>query len=548
MNKIKIFALGGLNEDGKNMYVISVDDSIYVFDAGLKYANESYLGIDYIIPNFNYIKENKKNIKGIFLTNSHEKNYGAITDLIKEIPDIKIFGTKFTVEVLKRELEVERINFSNYFEIEPHKQIDFGTSSIFPVALTNSIPDTVGYVINTTDGAIFYTGDYLFDQSMLGKYKTDIGKLAYIGKKGVLCMLGASMYADKEGYTAPNHRITKALKNIFTKSDNRIIFTVFDSDIYRIQEILDQATINNKKVVIMGKALAQVINDAIDLSYIKFDKTQIGDLRNINDKDIIIITSNERQKPYSTIERIVNGYDKFIKIKPTDAIVLGEAPGIGYEKKSAYVMDGIAKQGASFYDLSSKEYLLTSASSEDIMLMLNLINPKYYIPVRSEYRYQFHNKEIALKSGMKDENVILSKNGDIIEFIDGERKLSEESVNVGEIAIDGDSVDDIGVLVLKDREVLSTDGMLIITTSIDKKSKNLLTEPEITSRGFIYVKDNTDIIEECKKITKEIFNQNKASNFIDYNKVKNEVRDKVGKYLFNQTQSNPMIITVIAEI
>ena len=407
-----------------------------------------------------------------------------------------------------------------------------------------------GFGVQSLQGNLrkFLTGDYLFDQSMMGKYKTDIGKLAYIGKKKVLCMLGSSIYAEKEGYTAPKHRITPLLKKVFTNSESRIIFTVFESDIYRIQELLNQISLNDRKVVIMGKSLSHTISKAIDLGYIDFEKIRIGKLSNLDDKKIVVLTSNERQRPYSAIERIVNGYDKYIKLKETDTVILGEAPILGYEKKCASVMDGIAKIGADSINISSKKYLLPQASKEDIMLMLNLINPRYYMPVGSEYRYQYANSLVAMKYGMKDENIILAKNGDIIDIEDGKLLPITKSLKVGELLIDGNRSDDIGALVIRDREMLSKDGIVIVTASIDKHTKKLLLGPEVITRGFIYVKNNADIIEESKKISKQIILEHTEVNRIDFNKVKNGIRDKLGKYLYKETKCNPMIITVLSDI
>jgi ribonuclease J len=548
MSKIKIISFGGLNEKGKNMYSVDVDDNIFIFNAGLKYPDDSYLGVDYVIPEFSYIKENISKIKGIFVTHANEESYGAISDIIKDVPEIKIYATPLAIEMIKKELEFDNIEFNNYVIIEPYKQIKFDKLSVFPVSLTCAIPDAVGYVLNTEDGAIFYASDYLFDQSMMGKYKTDIGKLAYIGKKKVLCMLGSSVYAEKEGYTAPNHRITPAIKKVFTRSDNRIIFTVFESDIYRIQELFDQIELNDRKVVIMGRSLSNTITRAIDLGYIYFDKSRIGNLNNLNEEGVVILTSNERKKPYSSIERIVNGYDKFVKLKTTDIVILGESLILGYEKKSASVMDGIARIGADCINISSKKYLSPQASKEDIMLMLNLINPEYYIPVGAEYRYQFANSLVAKKSGMADENVVLAKNGDVIEIENGVLKPVTENLKVGEVLIDGNTSDDVGALVLKDREILSKDGVVIVSATIDKQSKKLLVDLEILTRGFIYVKNNTDIIEKSKEISKEIIEQNTQTNRIDYSKVKNGIRDKLGKYLYRETKCNPMILTVISDI
>ena len=343
MSKIKIFALGGLNEEGKNMYVVKVDYDIFIFDAGLKYAGDKLLGVDYVIPNFDYIKQNIKNIKGLFITHGHEKNMGAVCDIVSEVPNLKVYATKFTANILRKELDSEGVKYDNLVTIDPYRKIDFGKTSVFPVRLTHSVPDNVGYALNTLDGTIFYTGNYVFDATMLGPYKADIGKLAYIGKQGVLCLMGESMYADKIGYTSPKNRIDKLIKDTINSSENRLIVTVFTAHVSRIEELFNEISKTTRRVVVMGHKLQGIINDILDNNYVKFDRERIGDLSNINDKDVIILISNEREKPFMNLNRIINGYDKYVKIKNTDTILFLEPINDYNEKLAIKVIDDISK-------------------------------------------------------------------------------------------------------------------------------------------------------------------------------------------------------------
>lgn len=548
MSKIKIFALGGLNEEGKNMYVVKVDRDIFIFDAGLKYASDRLLGVDYIIPNFEFIKENIKNIKGLFITHGHEKNMGAVCDIVSEVPNLKVYATKFTANILKKELEDSNIKFKNLIEIDPHKKISFGKNSIFPVRLTHSIPDNVGYALNTSDGAIFYTGNYVFDATMLGPYKADIGKLAYIGKQGVLCLLGESTYADKIGYTSPKNRIDKLIKDTLNKTENRIIVTVFTAHVSRIEELFNEISKTTRRVVVMGHKLQGIINNILDSNYINFDKSRIGDLSNINDKDAVILISNEREKPFMNLNRIINGYDKYIKIKPTDTVFFMEPINDYNEKLAIKVVDDISKIGVSVVTMSRKDNLLHHASSEDIMLMLDLMNPKYYVPVEGEYRHMVANAKNASHVGMKKENILLKQNGDVITIINGELKDINEHVKVDDVLIDGNSSQDIGELVLKDRELLSDNGIVIVCSTIDKRTKEILATPEILTRGFIYVKENSELIDEIKRISLEVINENIVNNYVEYNKIKLGIRERLSRYLYEETECRPMIITVIQEV
>lgn len=550
MSKIKIFSLGGLNENGKNMYVVTVDKDIFVFDAGLKYDNDLKLGVDYIIPNFDYLIKNKKNVKGIFLTHGHESNMGAVPDILDKIPNIPIYGTRLTLEIVKSDLTKEQLEKTNFKEIKPHSKIEFGKNSIFPISVTHSIPDAVCYVLYTTDGAIVYTGDFVFDSTMMGAYKTDIGKLAYVGKQGVLCLLCESMYADKVGHTSPNNRVSGVIREVLSKNENRIIATIFPAHFYRIQEIFNEVSKTHRKIVIMGKALQGVINRALDEGYLTIDPSRIGSLVDLETKNTVVLISDEKEKPFANLERIIKGYDKFIKIKETDTIFITEPGYPGIEKRMAVIMDEIAMLGANAVSLSSKKHLLHHASREDLMLMINLMNPKYYFPVKGEYCNQYANAEIAEELGIPKENIILKQNGDVFELVRGKNTNSVEHIEVDDVLIDGKSQGDIGDLVLKDREMLGENGIVIISCTLDKQTKKIIGGPEILTRGFIYVKESQEILDETKQISREVIEQNIEPNTkrVDYSKIKNEVRDVLGKFFYKETGSKPMIITVVQEV
>ena len=550
MSKIKIFALGGLNENGKNMYVVDVDHDIFIFDAGLKYDNDLNLGIDYIIPNFDYLIENKKRIKGIFLTHGHEGNMGAVPDILEKVPDIPVFGTKLTLEIVKKDVIPEIVNKANFIEIKPHIKQDFGKNAIFPISVTHSIPDAVCYVLYTPDGAIVYTGDFTFDSTMMGSYKTDIGKLAYVGKQGVLCLLCESFYADKPGHTSPNNRVSEFIRDVLSKSQARIIATIFPAHFYRIQEIFNEVSKTHRKIVIMGKPLQEIIHHAIEDGYLTIDRDKIGTLSDLENNNTVVLISDEKEKPFANLERIIKGFDKYITIRETDTIFITEPSYAGIEKRLATIMDEIAMQGADAISLSSKKHLLHHASREDLMLMINLMNPKYYMPVKGEYRNQYANAEIAEELGIPIDHIILKLNGDVVEFDNGELQETKERIETGEILIDGTNGKDIGDLVLKDREMLGENGIVIISCTLDKNTKEILGGPEILTRGFIYVKESQTLLEETKSISKEVIENSILENQgrVDYAKIKNDVRDVLGKFFYQETESKPMIITVVQEV
>ncbi len=544
MNKIKIFALGGLDENGKNCYVVEVNDSIYIFDCGLKYALENLYGIDYIIPDFSYLVKNRKRIKGLFLTHGHYENMGAVEDLVSAIPNLKIYATKFTKYILTS----DGIDEKKIIEIKPHKKINFDNESIFPISVSHSAPDAVMYVLNTKDGAIVYSGDFIIDPTMNGAYSMDLGKIAYIGKQKVLALLCESVFSEHAGHTSPNHRLTGIFKDALNHNPNRVLFLLLPTHLYTIQEIFDSAKNTHRKIILMGKQLQNIVSMAKKEGYLTFDSGILGDLSNIDDKNAILLIADSKENPYASINKIINGYDKFIKLKPTDAVVFAEPRYDSSEKILVKTENDLAMHGCNIVSIPKTKQILLHASSEDLMIMINLLKPKYYIPVKGEYRYMVGNANLASTLGIPATNILLKQNGDIIEIEDGKLLDNFNHLKVNDVLIDGKSNDDVGELVIKDREMLSENGIVLISATISRKEKVVLVGPEVTTRGFIYVKDSVEMINEIKRISLEIIERNIFENFIDFTKIKNEIREELGKYLYDETECKPMIIAVVQEV
>ena len=440
-------------------------------------------------------------------------------------------------------------NGKNLYVIDVDSNISFGTCSVFPISVTHSIPDCVCYVLYTPDGAIVYTGDFTFDSTMMGNYKTDIGKLAYVGKQGVLCLLSESIYATKVGHTSPLDRAAFKIREVLVKNEGRIIMTVFPSHYYRMQEVFDEVSKTHRKLVIMGKNLQNTISRGIDNGYLFLDKSKIGNLDDLNNKDVVVLISDVKEKPFANLYKIINGYDKYITIKDTDTVFITESSYPGVEKRSSDILDKIAQIGANGIMLSNKKHLLHHASSEDLMLMINLMNPKYYFPVKGEYQNLYANGEVAEAVGIDKDNIILKLNGEIAEFVDGNLTEAREKVKVDDLLIDGNSQDDIGDLVLKDREMLSENGIVIISCTLDSSSKEILSGPEILTRGFIYVKESYDLLQETAQMAREVIESDiELGQKVDYTKIKNDIRDRLGNFFYKETESKPMIISVIQEV
>ena len=489
MSKIKIFSMGGLDENGKNLYVIDVDNDLFIFDCGLKYASGNLFGIDYIIPDFSFLIENKDRIKGVFLTHSHYENFGGVSDLVREIPDIKIYATNFTRYTLLEDGVPEK----NIIDVNPHKKIDFGENSVFPISVSHSCPDAVMYVLNTKDGSICYTGDFIIDPTMEGAYGMDLGKIAYVGKQNVLCLLSESVFSEKPGHTSPNHRL-----------------------------------------------LQNVVNFGIENKYLTIADGLLGDLSNIEDSNSILLISDDRAYPFSAITKIINGYDKYIKLRPNDSFVFAEPRYDSTEKQLVKIENDLAMLGCNIISVPKDKSILHHASSEDLMLMIRLLQPKYYMPAEGEYRYMVGNANLASSLGIPNENIFLKQNGDVVEIDDGEYVDKFEHINIMDVLIDGKSSDDVGELVIKDREMLSESGIVLISATVSKQDKVLLVGPEITTRGFIYVKDSVEIIKRMKEISQEVIERNITPTYVDYNKIKTEIREELSKYLYDEKECKPM--------
>ena len=544
MSKIKIFGLGGLSETGKNTYVVEVDNSIFILDCGLKFATENLYGIDYIIPDFDYLVKNKKKIRGLFLTHGHYENMGATNDLVRLIPNLKVYCTKFTKYIL----ESDGVNPNNLIEIEPHKKLNFRDVSIFPISVSHSTPDAVMYVINTKDGAICYTGDFIIDPLMRGAYDMDLGKIAYVGKKGVLALLQESSFSEKSGHTSPNHRLVGIFKEAIRHTKDRLMFLVLPTHLYTIQEIFDAARNTHRKIIVMGKQLQNLIDMSLKEKYLTIQEDLLGDLSNINDKDAIILMADSKQNPYACISKVLSGYDKFIHLKPTDTVVFAEPRYDENEKLLVKIENDLAMHGCEIVSIPKGKTILHHASKEDLMLMIKLLNPKYYMPVKGEYRYMVNNANLASDLGIPAENILLKQNGDIVEINNGVLQDNFKAMKINDVLIDGKSNDDVGDLVIKDRQMLSENGIVLISATISKKTREVLVGPEVTTRGFIYIKDSKDMINEIKNISLDVITRNITDRFVDYTKIKTEIREELGKYLYSETECKPMIIAVIQEV
>ena len=548
MSKINIMSLGGLNENGKNLYVVSVDSKLLIFDCGMKYAPDKMYGVDYVIPDFTYLVEHKNDIVGVFITHPHHENMGALSDLLKAIPDINVYASTFTSKIIEYFCEEDKVKVNNLHVINAHKKIDFDNFSVFPFSVTHSCPETLGFCINTQNGAIIYMADFVIDPTMSGYYDMDLGKIAYIGKQGVLCLMAESVFSQKKGHTSPNHKLESFFKKVVDRNKGRIVFTVLPLHIYTIGEIFNSLKDKGRKVVIMGKELHTIVNLCIKNGYLEVDESMLGNLTDLKNPNTVILISNDRETPYSNINRILSGHDKFITLEKGDTVCFAEPSYDAYEKVLVKIMNDLAVKGINIESIPKDKSVRHHASSEDLMMLIKLFNPMYYMPIKGEYRYQVENANLAYRVGLDKNNIILKENGQIVTINNGKLVDNFDKIFVDDILIDGKSSEDVGDLVLKDRELLSSNGLVLISATLSKKDKKIIVDPEIMTRGFIYERDNMEIINDVKEISLNVILENTNNKYADYTKIRNDIREKVGTYLYKATQCKPVILTVIQEI
>lgn len=548
MSKINIMSLGGLNENGKNLYVVSVDSKLLIFDCGMKYAPDKMYGVDYVIPDFTYLVEHKDDIVGVFITHPHHENMGALSDLLKAIPDINVYASTFTSKIIEYFCEEDKVKVNNLHVINAHKKIDFDNFSVFPFSVTHSCPETLGFCINTQNGAIIYMADFVIDPTMSGLYDMDLGKLAYIGKQGVLCLMAESVFSEKKGHTSPNHKLESFFKKVVDRNKGRIVFTVLPLHIYTIGEIFNSLKDKGRKVVIMGKELHTIVSLCIKNGYLEVDESMLGNLTDLKNPNTVILISNDRETPYSNINRILSGHDKFITLEKGDTVCFAEPSYDAYEKVLVKIMNDLAVKGINIESIPKDKSVRHHASSEDLMMLIKLFNPMYYMPIKGEYRYQVENANLAYRVGLDKDNIILKENGQIVTINNGKLVDNFDKIFVDDILIDGKSSEDVGDLVLKDRELLSSNGLVLISATLSKKDKKIIVDPEIMTRGFIYERDNMEIINDVKEISLNVILENTNNKYADYTKIRNDIREKVGTYLYKATQCKPVILTVIQEI
>jgi ribonuclease J len=554
MSQIKFYALGGMGDNGKNLYVLEINNKIIILDAGLQHPSGDLLGVDAIVPDITYLLSRKEDIIGIFLSHAHDKHIGALPMLLSRIKT-KVYGTAFTIEVARDFLADNKMNHYDYdFEVVKYNSIikfdDFAIE-FFPT--THSVPLSAGIVIYTEDGAFVYATDFTFDQNVTTFFKTDYKKLAKISDYGVLALLCESTGAGNVGHSNTNMNLKKIIRNTMVEAEGRIIVGMYSTELSNIQLIIDESIAAGKKISIIGRKAQRMVNIGERMGYIEIPNDRLVNLRYIDSEnknefnDVVFLVTGERHEPFFMLQRMAKKFDRLIHLIESDTVIFMCPPLIGTEKIAAKTFDALSKTNVNMIKIDKNLLSKFHASSEDIKLMYSIINPKYIIPVSGEYRNQLAQYEIAKEYGYTDNEIFLLDNGEVITFIKGMKDKGHDMVDNGSIMIDGTYETDINDTVIKERELLSQDGFLMIIANINARTKEMLNKPEIVSRGFMYMKDNEEMIKEIEIIYQLESKKQFSRKHIDWKEYRDNIRYQIQRYLYNKTKRKPICIPVIID-
>lgn len=549
--KIKVIPLGGLGEIGKNMTAIEYENEIMIIDCGLSFPDDDMFGIDKVIPDFSYITENSRKIKGMVITHGHEDHIGGVPYLLKEI-NVPIYGMRFPLGLIENKLKEHNLKAVMHV-VEAGETFRLGKNfRVEALRITHSIADSICLSITTPAGRIFHTGDFKIDYTPVDGNPIDFARLAQIRSEGVLLMMADSTNVLRKGYTPSERVVGRTLENIFRRSDRRIIIATFSSNVHRIQKIIDIALLCKRKVAISGRSMVNVVDLAKELGYIKIPSNMLVDLnkaKNIPDKELVVITTGSQGEPMSALARMASSDHKAIKIKRGDMVILSSSPVPGNELTVANVVNQLVEKGAEvIYSDIADTHVSGHACQEELKLMHSLIRPKFFMPVHGEYRHLKTHAELAHLLGMPQENVSILENGDCLSVSQDGIAVTKHVAEAEGIMVDGLGVGDVGNIVLRDRRLLSESGLIIVVAAIDRQSCTIVSGPDIISRGFVYVRENEDLIDGACDVAENILEDCLDREMKDWNGMKTAVREGLRKYIYGKTKRSPVILPVFLEV
>jgi ribonuclease J len=553
MDKLVIFALGGVGEIGKNMYVIQYANDIVVVDSGLKFPDEDMLGIDIVIPDIGYLLENRDKVRGIVLTHGHEDHIGGLPYVLKQL-NVPIYGTRLTLGLVEAKLkEANLLGETKRVVFTPDSELKLGAIKATFFKTNHSIPDSVGVCLETPEGLVVHTGDFKFDQTPVNGQFADLYRMAEIGSRGVLALLSDSTNAEKPGYTGSEKSVGANLDVIFRESTQRVVVATFASNIHRIQQVVDACIASNRKLVVTGRSMINVVTIASELGYLDIPEGMLIEPEELNKlaaDRVAILSTGSQGEPMSALTRMARSTHRKVDILPGDTVIIAATPIPGNEKFVGRTVDELFRIGANvIYGPGSVSGVHVSGhgSQEELKLMLNLIKPKYFIPIHGEYRMLRQHSNLAVSVGIDRENIFILDNGDTVEFQGGEARRGLR-VSTGNVLIDGLGVGDVGNIVLRDRKLLSQDGILVVVVTLSKQDSKIMSGPDIISRGFVYVRESEGLLDEANRIVTNTLVKLMNEKVNEWASLKTGVRDALGRFLYEQTRRRPMILPIIMEV
>ncbi len=550
-SNLKIIPLGGLQEIGKNITVFEYEDEIILVDCGLEFPGDDMLGVDLVIPDVTYLVKNKEKIKGLVITHGHEDHIGAIPYILKQI-NIPIYATQLTISLIKNKLEEHRLTqTTKLYTVKQGQTIKFKQMQVEFINSNHSIPDAVMLAITTPVGTILHTGDFKIDYTPIDDKVIDLNRIAELGNKGILALLSDSTNSERKGFTMSESSVGEVFDRLFLNNSKRIVVATFASNVHRVQQIVNSSIKYGRKIAVCGRSMMNMIDAAIELGYIKGAEDifiDIDNIKNYSDDQLVIITTGSQGEAMSALTRMANGDHKKVTITSNDMVIISATPIPGNEKYVSKVIDELMKIGAEvIYSSLEDVHVSGHACQEEQKLIITLAKPKFFIPVHGEYRQLIAHAETAKKLGIEPKNIFIMSNGRTLELNENEATLTT-SVPNGKVLVDGLGVGDVGNIVLRDRQHLSQDGLIVIVVAMDSSTGEIISEPDVVSRGFVYVRESENLMDDIKKVIYEEIRKCEENHITDWSTIKSNLKDTLRDYIFEKTKRNPMILPIITEV
>lgn len=552
-NLLSIFALGGINEIGKNMYVVQYGNEMLIIDCGAKFPDESLLGIDLIIPDITYLQEHKEKIKALIVTHGHEDHIGGIPYLLKKL-NVPIYATRFTLGLIELKLKEHKLlRETDLIEIHSDSLLNFGQVDVSFFRTNHSIPDCLGIVFHTPEGNVVHTGDFKFDLTPVNNQFADIHKMAEIGTNGVLALISESTNAERPGLTPSEKLVGDHIEEAFLHAERKIIISTFASNVNRIQQIVNATIATDRKLALLGRSMVNVVDVALERGYLNIPEDMLIDAREVkylSPEEVVVLCTGSQGEPLAALSRLASGSHREVKILPDDTVILASSPIPGNEKGVSRIVDNLFQLGAKvIYGSSSHTGMHVSGHGyqEDLKLMLTLMKPKFFIPIHGEFRMLHQHRLLAESVGVKRGHTFIMKNGDVVDIEDAKARQTRK-IPSGDTYVDGIGIGEVEGIVLRDRKQLSEDGMLVIVLTLSKADGTFISEPDTISRGFVYAKDFEELLTKVNFLVKETVNELQEEGRQQIHVLKREIKRAIGQYLFTQTKRKPMILPIIIDI